>query len=112
MDRINIIHNILGAAWDNKKYTMKEVQHHNTKESGCWFVFRGSVYNVTSYLHDHPSGMRPFVEPTTRLIAHMYMCIYVYVYICMFVCLYVCMFVCLYVCMFVYIYIYLYMAHT
>ena len=39
----------------NETYTMAEVKQHTTDES-CWFVHEGKVYDVTSYLEDHPGG--------------------------------------------------------
>lgn len=51
----------IGESWErDKKYSMKEVQKHSTKDD-CWLVFCGSVYNVTSYLHDHPAGPGPLL---------------------------------------------------
>ncbi|OMO93509.1 hypothetical protein CCACVL1_06461 [Corchorus capsularis] len=34
---------------------MQEVSQHNTKED-CWIVVDGKVYDVTSYLDEHPGG--------------------------------------------------------
>eukprot|EP00833_Pecoramyces_ruminatium_P008732 jgi/Orpsp1_1/1182764/evm.model.c7180000082597.1 len=39
----------------SKKYTMEEVEKHNTAED-CWMVFNNTVYNVTEYLNFHPGG--------------------------------------------------------
>ncbi|KAJ4974562.1 hypothetical protein NE237_007736 [Protea cynaroides] len=36
-------------------YSMQEAAQHNTGED-CWVVIDGKVYNVTSYLDEHPGG--------------------------------------------------------
>ncbi|XP_043706112.1 cytochrome b5 [Telopea speciosissima] len=36
-------------------YSMQEAAQHNTRED-CWVVVDGKVYNVTSYLDEHPGG--------------------------------------------------------
>ncbi|XWS34209.1 hypothetical protein CRYUN_Cryun21dG0020800 [Craigia yunnanensis] len=38
-----------------KLYTMQEASQHNTKDD-CWVVIDGKVYDVTSYLDEHPGG--------------------------------------------------------
>ncbi|MBA0815996.1 hypothetical protein Gohar_000706 [Gossypium harknessii] len=38
-----------------KLYTMQEASQHNTKDD-CWIVIDGKVYDVTSYLDEHPGG--------------------------------------------------------
>ncbi|XP_022776717.1 cytochrome b5-like isoform X1 [Durio zibethinus] len=38
-----------------KLYTMEEASQHNTKDD-CWVVIDGKVYDVTSYLDEHPGG--------------------------------------------------------
>ncbi|KAH6802172.1 cytochrome B5 isoform A [Perilla frutescens var. frutescens] len=38
-----------------KLYTMEEASQHNTNED-CWIVIDGKVYDVSSYLDEHPGG--------------------------------------------------------
>jgi len=38
-----------------KLYTMQEASEHNTKDD-CWVVIDGKVYDVSSYLDEHPGG--------------------------------------------------------
>lgn len=38
-----------------KAYGMNEVMQHNT-ENDCWIVISSNVYNVTSFLSEHPGG--------------------------------------------------------
>lgn len=38
-----------------KEYTLEEVAKHNTKKS-CWIVLSGMVYDLTTYLKNHPGG--------------------------------------------------------
>ncbi|CAI9785303.1 unnamed protein product [Fraxinus pennsylvanica] len=38
-----------------KLYSMEEASQHNTQED-CWVVIDGKVYDVSSYLDEHPGG--------------------------------------------------------
>ncbi|KIY51615.1 cytochrome b5 [Fistulina hepatica ATCC 64428] len=40
---------------------MREVQKHNSARS-CWVVFDGDVYDVTSYIAQHPGGSRILLQ--------------------------------------------------
>ncbi len=39
----------------SKTFTKEEIAAHNSEES-CWIVAHGRVYDVTSFLNDHPAG--------------------------------------------------------
>ncbi|CAL9137901.1 unnamed protein product [Musa acuminata var. zebrina] len=39
----------------SKLYSMREAAEHNTRDD-CWVVIHGKVYDVTSYLDEHPGG--------------------------------------------------------
>ena len=41
---------------ENKTYTLKEVAKHN-KKTDAWLVINSSVYNVTSWINEHPGGL-------------------------------------------------------
>ncbi|XP_057481613.1 cytochrome b5 [Actinidia eriantha] len=38
-----------------KLYTMQEASQHNSKDD-CWVVIDGKVYDVSTYLEEHPGG--------------------------------------------------------
>ena len=38
-------------------FTMQEVAQHNS-QSDCYVAYQGTVYNITSYLPNHPGGIR------------------------------------------------------
>ncbi|KAB1994348.1 hypothetical protein ES319_D13G093300v1 [Gossypium barbadense] len=48
-----------------KLYTMQEASQHNTKDD-CWIVIDGKVYDVTSYLDEHPGGDDVVLESTGK----------------------------------------------
>lgn len=48
-----------------KLYSMQEASTHNTKED-CWVVIDGKVYDVTTYLDDHPGGDDVIIEATGK----------------------------------------------
>ncbi|KAL1641005.1 hypothetical protein SLS58_006447 [Diplodia intermedia] len=54
-----------GAQWKPEVevpvYALKEVAAHN-KKSDMWIVVHGKVYDVTSYLQDHPGGVEAIEE--------------------------------------------------
>lgn len=44
-----------------KTYTYDEVQQHRSKDS-CWVVLYGDVYDVTSFLPEHPGGSKIIIQ--------------------------------------------------
>ncbi|XVF03167.1 hypothetical protein REPUB_Repub04eG0237700 [Reevesia pubescens] len=48
-----------------KLYTMEEASQHNTKDD-CWIIVDGKVYDVTSYLDEHPGGDDVVLEATRK----------------------------------------------
>jgi len=45
------------AASGKKTYTVEDVKKH-TKDSDCWVILHGEVYDVTKFLNDHPGGKK------------------------------------------------------
>jgi cytochrome b involved in lipid metabolism len=41
----------------SREFTTDEVSRHN-KESDCWVIIDGSVYDLTGFLPDHPGGKK------------------------------------------------------
>ncbi|XP_015972566.1 cytochrome B5-like protein [Arachis duranensis] len=39
----------------SKSYTKSEVSTHN-KRTDCWIIIKNKVYDVTSYVEEHPGG--------------------------------------------------------
>ncbi|PWA49245.1 cytochrome b5, heme-binding site-containing protein [Artemisia annua] len=48
-----------------KLYTMKEASEHNSA-GDCWVVIDGKVYDVSSYLDDHPGGDDVLLQATGK----------------------------------------------
>ena len=45
----------------NRVVTQREVAEHNTAED-CWVIVHGKVYDVTSYVPNHPGGAMIYVK--------------------------------------------------
>src|SRR3989338_308399 len=37
-------------------YTLEQVARHDTEDS-CWVIINGRVFDVTTFLYDHPGGI-------------------------------------------------------
>nr|XP_043639246.1 cytochrome b5 [Erigeron canadensis] len=48
-----------------KLYTMKEASEHNSP-GDCWIVVDGKVYDVSSYLDEHPGGDDVLLQATGK----------------------------------------------
>ncbi|KAF9597141.1 hypothetical protein IFM89_016129 [Coptis chinensis] len=48
-----------------KLYNLKEAGEHNTRDD-CWVVIDGKVYDVTTYLDEHPGGDDVLLNSTGR----------------------------------------------
>ena len=44
-----------------KTYSFEEVQTHNSKQS-CWSAIRGKVYDLTSWISNHPGGEKAILR--------------------------------------------------
>jgi cytochrome b5 len=50
---------------DGKAYPMLEVARHSSAKD-CWMVINGDVYDVTSFLEEHPGGEDIMVDSSGR----------------------------------------------
>ncbi len=48
------------TATTTKAYSLKEVQVHNNPKD-CWTTINGKVYNVTSWISEHPGGSEAII---------------------------------------------------
>ena len=48
-----------------KQYTWAEIQEHSTRSS-LWIVFEHKVYDVTTFITDHPGGEEVLLEQGAR----------------------------------------------
>ncbi|CEH13483.1 cytochrome b5 [Ceraceosorus bombacis] len=46
---------------DAKTFSIDEIKKHNSEES-IWVVIDGGVYDMTSFLDDHPGGKKPVLR--------------------------------------------------
>ncbi|XP_057531403.1 cytochrome b5-like [Amaranthus tricolor] len=50
---------------DPKVHSFQDVAKHNHKDD-CWLIISGKVYNVTSFLDDHPGGDDVLIQATAK----------------------------------------------
>ncbi|XP_006659361.1 cytochrome B5-like protein isoform X2 [Oryza brachyantha] len=43
------------SAMASRSYTKEEISAHNTR-TDCWVIIKDKVYDVTSYVEEHPGG--------------------------------------------------------
>jgi len=58
---VNVNENSNSGNQSLKFYSLKEVEVHNSKES-CWSVIRGNVYDLTSWISNHPGGEKAILK--------------------------------------------------
>lgn len=46
----------------SKQYDAKDIQAHNSEENGAWIIIHGGVYDVTSFLEEHPGGKKMLIR--------------------------------------------------
>ncbi|XP_051228713.1 cytochrome B5-like protein isoform X2 [Lolium perenne] len=44
-----------GTGTASRSYSKKDVSTHNTRKD-CWIIIKDKVYDVTSYVEEHPGG--------------------------------------------------------
>jgi cytochrome-b5 reductase len=49
------------ADWRQREITVEELEQ-NGKVSSCWLEIDGVIYDVTSFIYDHPGGEEIIVE--------------------------------------------------
>lgn len=52
-------------ASDRKLFNFEEVEKHN-KTKDCWLLIAGKVYDVTSFMDDHPGGDEVLLSATGK----------------------------------------------
>ena len=53
------------AEKEEKVFTMEDLKEH-AHVSSCWILIKGNVYDVTSFIDEHPGGSEIVVESTGK----------------------------------------------
>ena len=59
----------MGDQSPKEVFSMAEVAKHNSADS-CWLVIDGEVYDVTSFLQEHPGGKRVLLKEGGKVYSH------------------------------------------
>lgn len=55
----------------SKTFSLQEISSHNT-EKDCWVVVDGNIYDVTSFLPEHPGGKKVSNRSTSVILSHIF----------------------------------------